>query len=285
MNAIISETVRVIVLTTISFVIALIITPLWYNVLKKYRFGKHLREAADAPVFHEFHKNKEGVPTAAGVIIWGTVLLLAAFFGTMGVLFDGMWHYFNFISRPETYLPLAALILAAILGFADDWLGILRIGGGSGGGLSVRYKSIVYTSGAYRRVVVLFSPRVGRFKRAVFWQCPDRYLVHSDLRFHYFCLGIFGKRDRWPGRASRRCFAFCVSCARDRFLRAPSVRPRRVLRRHDWGAPRVPLEQYLSGKIHDGGYRFNVLGHHDRCRCDAYEHGAPLAVFRHHISD
>jgi len=144
MNAVTHETVRVIVLTTISFVVALIITPLWFRVLKKYRFGKHLREEKEAPVFHEFHKNKEGVPTAAGVIIWGTVLILALFFGVMGVLFDGMWHYLNFISRPETYLPLAALTLAAVLGFIDDWLGVLRIGGASGGGLTVRYKSIVY---------------------------------------------------------------------------------------------------------------------------------------------
>jgi phospho-N-acetylmuramoyl-pentapeptide-transferase len=120
------------------------VTPLWYRVLKKYRFGKHLRAAAEAPVFHKFHESKEGVPTAAGVIIWGTVLLLAAFFGVMGVFFDGMWHWFNFISRPETYLPLAALTIAAVLGFVDDWFGVLRIGGGSGGGLTVRYKSIVY---------------------------------------------------------------------------------------------------------------------------------------------
>ncbi len=144
MNQIPAETVRVIILTTISFVTALAITPIWFRVLKKYRFGKHLREAADAPVFHQFHKNKEGVPTAAGVIIWGTVLILAIFFGVMGVLFDGMWHYFNFISRPETYLPLAALVIAAILGFIDDWFGVLRIGGASGGGLKIRYKSVVY---------------------------------------------------------------------------------------------------------------------------------------------
>jgi phospho-N-acetylmuramoyl-pentapeptide-transferase len=144
MNAIINETVRVIVLTTISFVVALIIAPLWFRVLKKYRFGKHLREEKEAPVFHELHKKKEGVPTAAGVIIWGTVLILAAFFGVMGAIFDGTWHYFDFISRPETYLPLAALTIAAILGLVDDWLGVLRIGGASGGGLTVRYKSVVY---------------------------------------------------------------------------------------------------------------------------------------------
>lgn len=144
MNPITAEAVRVTVLTTISFVVALIITPIWFRVLKKYRFGKHLREASEAPVFHEFHKNKEGVPTAAGVIIWGTVLILAVFFGLMGIFFDGTWHYFNFISRPETYLPLAALLIAAVLGLVDDWLGVLRIGGASGGGLTVRYKSVMY---------------------------------------------------------------------------------------------------------------------------------------------
>ena len=146
MNPISTETVRVIILTTISFLAALAITPAWFRVLKKYRFGKHLREAAAAPVFHQFHKNKEGVPTAAGVIIWGTVLILALFFGVMGALFDGIWHYFNFISRPETYLPLAAMTIAAILGFVDDWFGVLRIGGASGGGLKIRYKSVVYVA-------------------------------------------------------------------------------------------------------------------------------------------
>jgi phospho-N-acetylmuramoyl-pentapeptide-transferase len=143
-NPIISEAVRIMVLTMISFIVALILAPLWLRVLKKYRFGKHLREASVAPVFYQFHKNKEGVPTAAGVIIWGTVVILAVFFGVMGIFFDGMWHYFNFISRPETYLPLTALVIAAVLGFIDDWLGVLHIGGASGGGLTVRWKSVVY---------------------------------------------------------------------------------------------------------------------------------------------
>ncbi len=144
MNPIIAETVRIIILTTISFVVALILTPIWFRVLKKYRFGKHLREAKEAPVFYALHKNKEGVPTAAGVVIWGTVFILAAFFGIMSLFFDGTWHWFNFISRPETYLPLAALAIAAILGFIDDWFGVLHVGGAPGGGLRVKYKSVVY---------------------------------------------------------------------------------------------------------------------------------------------
>jgi phospho-N-acetylmuramoyl-pentapeptide-transferase len=144
MNILISETIRVIIGTTIAFVVAMAITPAWYSFLKKNRFGKHLREAGDAPVFHELHKKKEGTPNSGGVIIWGTVVILAAFFGIMSHFFDGFWHYMNFIDRAETYLPLAALVIAALLGLLDDWLGVLKMGGGSGGGLQVRHKSIAY---------------------------------------------------------------------------------------------------------------------------------------------
>ncbi len=69
---IIDEAIRVIILATIAFLVALILTPLWYRFLKKKKFGKHLRDASEAPVFYELHKKKEGVPTAAGVIVWGT---------------------------------------------------------------------------------------------------------------------------------------------------------------------------------------------------------------------
>ena len=60
-----SEAVRVTVLTTLSFMIALIITPLWFKFLKKYKFGKQLRASCDTPVFSELHKNKAGMPTGA----------------------------------------------------------------------------------------------------------------------------------------------------------------------------------------------------------------------------
>ncbi len=139
------QTVRIIVLTTIGFVTALIITPFWYRFLKARHFGKQIRDGADTPVFHELHKNKEGTPTGGGVIIWSTVIILAIVFGVMNPLVDGgFWHYLNFINRAETYLPLAALLLAAVLGLVDDWFGVRRIGGASGGGLKVRQKSLLY---------------------------------------------------------------------------------------------------------------------------------------------
>lgn len=138
------ETVRVIVITTIAFLVALFITPLWYRFLIRKRFGKQLREEKDAPVFYELHKKKEGTPTGGGIIIWSTVVGLALFFGLMNLIFDGHWGYLNFINRAETYLPLTSLFVAAVIGLADDWLGALKLGGASGGGLRVRQKSILY---------------------------------------------------------------------------------------------------------------------------------------------
>lgn len=139
------QTVRVMVLTTIAFLVALFVTPLWYRFIQKRQFGKQIRDESAAPVFYELHKKKEGTPTGGGVIIWSTVIGLAAFFGLMNMIFDGrVWHYLNFINRGETYLPLAALLLAALIGLVDDWFGSRKMGGAAGGGLKVRYKSILY---------------------------------------------------------------------------------------------------------------------------------------------
>lgn len=142
---IITQTVRVIVITAIAFLAALAVTPLWYRLLKRKHFGKHIRDERDAPVFNGLHQKKEGTPTGGGIIIWSTVLGLAAIFGIFDNLFDGhVWGYLNFISRPETFLPLGALAGAAVIGLVDDWLGVLRLGGAAGGGLKVRQKSIIY---------------------------------------------------------------------------------------------------------------------------------------------
>lgn len=138
------QAVRVTILAAVAFIVALIVTPLWLKLLRHYRFGKQLRNGDDTPVFQSLHKKKEGMITGAGIIIWSTVLGLALIFDIGNHVLDGWWHYFNFVNRGETYLPIAAMLIAAILGFLDDWFGVLHIGGASGGGLKVRHKSIMY---------------------------------------------------------------------------------------------------------------------------------------------
>ncbi|MFA6909246.1 MAG: phospho-N-acetylmuramoyl-pentapeptide-transferase, partial [Patescibacteria group bacterium] len=50
---------------------------------------------------------------------------------------------FDFLSRSETYLPLGALIVAAIVGLVDDFFNIRKVGA-VGGGLRIRHKLILY---------------------------------------------------------------------------------------------------------------------------------------------
>lgn len=144
-NAVIQEAVRILVLTAIGFVVAIAMTPLWYRFLLRYGFRKQIRSSEEAPVFSRFHEKKAGTPTAGGVIIWGSLILIAILFWVIAQLFSGTLGQFNFISRSETYLPIAALVIAAFLGLLDDWFGILKRGGAKSGGLQVRHKLILYT--------------------------------------------------------------------------------------------------------------------------------------------
>lgn len=138
------QTVRILLFTTIAFFVALAVTPIWSRFLNKRQFKKQIREESFTPVYYGLHGKKAGTPTGGGIIIWSTVLGLALVFWLLAKTFDGSWQYFNFVNRAETYLPIAAFAIAAVLGFIDDWLGVLKIGGASGGGLKIRYKSLLY---------------------------------------------------------------------------------------------------------------------------------------------
>ena len=137
------EITRLLILTSIAFAVAFLGTPLLTHFLFKYRLGKQIR-AEGAPIFTNIHSGKEGTPTMGGILIWGTTFILAVGFWLFSLLFDGVFERLNFLSRSQTFLPLGALIFSAVLGFADDLLGIFRVGP-KGGGLSVKQKILLYT--------------------------------------------------------------------------------------------------------------------------------------------
>ncbi|MDE1970856.1 MAG: hypothetical protein KGI50_04765 [Patescibacteria group bacterium] len=139
------QAIRLLTLGTLSFLFAMLVSGPVLHILKNYQFGKQIRPEADAPVFAKFHKKKEGTPTMGGVIIWGTTLALAILFGIGNYLFNGVFHHLNFINRAETYLPLAALFFAAVVGLVDDLMGVLKWGP-KGGGLSMKGKLVLYVA-------------------------------------------------------------------------------------------------------------------------------------------
>ena len=139
-----TEAIRILIVSIISFAVALALTPIVLKILKKFDLKKQIRTIDSAPIFSRMHKSKEGTPTMGGVIIWGTVLGLALIFLVFDILFDGGFTYLNFVDRAQTYLPIGALLIAALLGLFDDVIGVLKIGP-SGGGLTVPKKLILYT--------------------------------------------------------------------------------------------------------------------------------------------
>ena len=136
--------VRIFTLATVAFFVTLLITPLWTKILYKYQLGKGVVRHDNAPIFSELHKKKIGIPTMGGVVIWMTVIILTSLFWFFSKMYpDTYFGSINFLSRTQTWVPFAALIVAALFGLLDDVLGVLRIGPG-GGGLRMRDRLMMY---------------------------------------------------------------------------------------------------------------------------------------------
>lgn len=142
-SEILAQIIRILILTTISFGLAIALTPLLIHFLYKYRLGKQIR-IEGAPIFASLHQKKQGTPTMGGILIWFTTAFLAFILWFLSKIFDGFWDYLNFINRAQTYLPLFSLVIAALIGLVDDLLGIFRIGP-KGGGLTIFQKLILFS--------------------------------------------------------------------------------------------------------------------------------------------
>lgn len=140
-----SEVIKIFILATLSFIIAFSATPGLTYFLYKYKMGKQIRDSKSAPIMSGLHKAKSGTPTMGGILIWGTVFLLAVVFFYGRKFFDGAFEFLNFLSRGQTLLPLGALVASALVGLVDDWFNVRRLGP-KGGGLSGRHRLLVYAA-------------------------------------------------------------------------------------------------------------------------------------------
>lgn len=135
---------KVLALSTGAFVVALLWMPLLLKFLHHYRLGKTIRSAVQAPMFARLHKKKAGVPTMGGVLMWVTVALVALVAALLAHAFpDSVFARLSFLSRAQTWLPLAALVAAGCIGLLDDLFNIFRIGS-HGGGIHVRHRLVLY---------------------------------------------------------------------------------------------------------------------------------------------
>ncbi len=138
-----SELVRVLVPATASFVVGIAITPLVLHYLHTYkawkkRPGKIALDGNAASEFNRIHQVTETcAPRMGGIVIWASVLITIIGIAIVAHWIPGVRDLrFSFLSRSQTWIPLATLLVGAVVGFIDDFL-VIRPNG-TGIRLSVR---------------------------------------------------------------------------------------------------------------------------------------------------
>ncbi|MFA6193596.1 MAG: phospho-N-acetylmuramoyl-pentapeptide-transferase [Parcubacteria group bacterium] len=133
------------IIGTAAFLLAMAWTPLLSKFLYKYKIGIKIKnesvDGKEAPVYHSLHKNKSGTPTMGGALVWITVLFLAAIFYLIHPFFEAkLITRLDFLSRSQTWLPFFALITTAIVGAFDDIFSVKGWGTNKGGGVRFLYR-------------------------------------------------------------------------------------------------------------------------------------------------
>lgn len=141
----------ILILSAAAFLIALGLTPFVSYCLQRFKcWKKQVRtEAPDGrqtPIFSALHQQKEiGTPRMAGVLIWGTVLILALALWILSRYRPDFFDFFNFVSRSQTWIPLFTLFSASLLGLVDDIFVVAGWGkrAAKGGGIRFRHRLLV----------------------------------------------------------------------------------------------------------------------------------------------
>jgi len=177
--------IKVLAPTAIAFIVGILITPiishyLYHYEMWKKKSGKGLAYGGgETPLFDTLHKKRDtNTPRMGGIVIWMSVLITIFFLWTLHIIFDDrILGTLNYLSRSQTWLPLFALLVGAVVGFFDDLLVVRGTGKHFAGGLPLLQRLIVVG------ITALFSA----------WWFYEKLDVHSVSLIGYgtIDLGIF----------------------------------------------------------------------------------------------
>ena len=171
--------IRLLVFSALTAGVSFLLAPVLLKFLNKIKFWK--KEARtktitgeEAEVFYSLHKEREvSVPRGGGLVIWISVLIIIFLFFALSYLSHPWWlGKLNFLSRAETWLPLFTLVIAAIVGLADDILQVTGRGKYVGGGM-----------GFTRRLLIIIL--IGLIGGLWFYYKLDWDSIHIPLIFNF----------------------------------------------------------------------------------------------------
>ncbi|NCS98639.1 hypothetical protein GW764_00450 [Candidatus Parcubacteria bacterium] len=142
--------VKVILPAALTFLIGIMLTPhvadfLYKNKMWKKKSGKLDTAGNATPVYDKLYEKRDvGTPRMGGVIIWLSAFIIISLFWLLARFspFE-IFEKLEFLSRDQTWIPLAALMIGAFVGLLDDWLEIRGSRDNVSGGLSAKKRLAV----------------------------------------------------------------------------------------------------------------------------------------------
>ena len=138
---------------TAAFFVGILITPLITHYLYKHQLWKKKAGKVDpsgqvTPIFNQLHAHKEvGTPRMGGVVIWGSALITIVIIWLVSLYWpSSLTAKLNLLSRNQTWIPFATLLIGSLVGLLDDWLEVSGRGQYIAGGLSFKKRLLIVTS-------------------------------------------------------------------------------------------------------------------------------------------
>ncbi|MEN9551665.1 MAG: phospho-N-acetylmuramoyl-pentapeptide-transferase, phospho-N-acetylmuramoyl-pentapeptide-transferase [Candidatus Parcubacteria bacterium] len=141
------DSFKVLLPAILAFLIGIIIAPHIARFLHKNKLWKKKNviktiDGKEASITASIHNDEKApVPRLGGVVVWASVFITALLFYSISKVFPiAFTEKLDFISRNQTWLPLFAMFVGAVVGAIDDLLVVeafgSRLNSYIGGGLS-----------------------------------------------------------------------------------------------------------------------------------------------------
>lgn len=199
-----------------AFALGVLITPFLTNFLYKHKCwkkksGKTALDGNEAKIFNELHKEKEvNTPRMGGIVIWASAFIVITVVWITSHIFPTETTIkLDFLSRNQTWIPLATLLFGSIVGLVDDYL---EVRGLEKGGLSLKKRlvavSLVALSVAFWFYFKLDIDSIGiPFKEEGFYLGPLFILLFLGTALFIYAGGVIDGIDGLAGGVFATMFA------------------------------------------------------------------------------
>lgn len=128
------DLVKIFAPAILAFAIGISITPLITRYLFKYKVwkktpGKQSLDGTEAVEFNKIHQEREGrTPRMGGIVIWASAIITTLLLWLAALLFpDTIFASIDFLSRSQTWIPLATLLIGSLVGFVNDFYDVQHV--------------------------------------------------------------------------------------------------------------------------------------------------------------